>query len=366
MRRTEKLMKEWIFTYKDGVKTILDLPHTWNAIDGQDGGDDYFKGKCVYKKTVGKPEFSKDEKVYLQFHVVNASAKVVFNGKTVCVRDGGYSTFRMEVTELLKEENHILVEVDNSVNDRVYPQKADFTFNGGIYRDVEFLIVSNEHFDLDYYGGSGMKYDTDVNGKDARVNVSAYTNKAAKAVAAVTRITLLDAVGKVVADAEGNEVILAVKNVHLWDGLDDPYLYTLKASLEVNGKIVDEISYNCGIRFFEFSPKNGFHLNGRHYPLHGVSRHQDFRGVGNAVTKEHHDRDMELIMEVGENTVRLAHSGRPLKKQMPANHHVLNDLCHEMDPKRPTTLACFAMCPHWHPVAYITDLEGEYSDSAVI
>jgi hypothetical protein len=102
-------MKEWMFTYKDGTQTLLDLPHTWNALDGQDGGDDYFKGTCTYEKTVKKPEFSVDERVYLQFHGVNASAKVIFNGETVCVRDGG------------------------------------------IYRDVEFLIVSKEHFDLDHF-----------------------------------------------------------------------------------------------------------------------------------------------------------------------------------------------------------------------
>ena len=135
MRRTEKFMKDWLFTYKDGEKTTLDLPHTWNALEGQDGGDDYFKGTCTYEKMVKKPEFSLGERVYLQFHGVNASAKVVFNGETVCVRDGG------------------------------------------IYRDVEFLIVSEEHFDLDYFGGPGMKYDTDVNGKDAKVNVTTYNER---------------------------------------------------------------------------------------------------------------------------------------------------------------------------------------------
>ena len=422
MRRTEKFMKEWLFTYKNDEKVLLDLPHTWNALDGQDGGDDYYRGTCIYEKTVKKPKFSENESVYLQFHGVNASAKVIFNDKVICVRDGGYVTFRMDVTGLLQDENKIVVEVDNSVNDRVYPQKADFTFYGGIYRDVEFLIVSKEHFDLDYHGGPGMKYTTDVNGKDAKVNVSAYTNEAAKAKGAVTKVSLLDAEGKLVAQAEGNEVALDVKDVHLWDGLKDPYLYTLKAELFVEGKVVDEISCNCGVRYFEFSPKDGFHLNGRHYPLHGISRHQDFRAIGNAITKAHHDQDMELILEVGANTVRLAHyqhdqyfydlcdknglivwaeipyisehlangnentifqmkelivqnynhpcivtwgvsneitiSGRPLKKQMLANHHVLNDLCHKMDPTRPTTLACFAMCPHWHPVAHITDLVG--------
>ncbi|MEE1030973.1 MAG: glycoside hydrolase family 2 TIM barrel-domain containing protein [Ruminococcus sp.] len=422
MRRTEKIMKGWSFTDKNGVREAVSLPHTWNGKDGQDGGNDYYRGTCKYDCKVKKPEFSAQERVYLQFHGVNASATVIFNSQIVCTHDGGYSTFRVDVTDKLLDENTLIVEVDNSVNDRIYPQKADFTFYGGIYRDVEFLIVSEEHFNLDYFAGPGMKYTTKVSGKNAEIHVNTYVNEAAKTSNATTKITLVDAEGTVVAKAEGNDVTLAVKNVHLWDGLDDPYLYVLRAELVKDGQTVDAISCNCGVRTFEFSPKDGFHLNGRPYPLHGVSRHQDFKDLGNAITHEHHDRDMALIREVGANTIRLAHyqhdqyfydlcdkvgmivwaeipyisehlangnentisqmkelivqnynhpcivtwgvsneitiSGAKLKKQMLANHHALNDLCHEMDPTRPTTLACFAMCPHWHPVAHITDLVG--------
>ena len=422
MRRTEKIMKGWSFTDKNGVREAVSLPHTWNGKDGQDGGNDYYRGTCKYDCKVKKPEFSAQERVYLQFHGVNASATVIFNSQIVCTHDGGYSTFRVDVTDKLLDENTLIVEVDNSVNDRIYPQKADFTFYGGIYRDVEFLIVSEEHFNLDYFAGPGMKYTTKVSGKNAEIHVNTYVNEAAKTSNATTKITLVDAEGTVVAKAEGNDVTLAVKNVHLWDGLDDPYLYVLRAELVKDGQTVDAISCNCGVRTFEFSPKDGFHLNGRPYPLHGVSRHHHFKDLGNAITHEHHDRDMALIREVGANTIRLAHyqhdqyfydlcdkvgmivwaeipyisehlangnentisqmkelivqnynhpcivtwgvsneitiSGAKLKKQMLANHHALNDLCHEMDPTRPTTLACFAMCPHWHPVAHITDLVG--------
>ena len=422
MRRIEKIMKGWFFTGQSGTREAVVLPHTWNGKDGQDGGDDYYRATCTYDCMVKRPEYTANERVYLQFHGVNASAKIILNDTVVCQRDGGYSTFRMDVTDVLQEENKLVVEVDNSVNDRVYPQKADFTFYGGIYRDVEFLIVSEEHFDLDYYGGPGMKYTTEVSGKNAKVNVAAYVNEAAGKAGTITKITLLDAEGNKVAEAKGNNVTLEVPDVHLWDGLEDPYLYILKAELVKNGNIVDEITCNCGVRYFEFSSKDGFHLNGRHYPLHGVSRHQDYRDLGNAISKAEHEQDMELIREVGANTIRLAHyqhdqyfydlcdkygmivwaeipyisehlangnentisqmkelivqnynhpcivtwgvsneitiSGKKLKKQMLANHHVLNDLCHEMDPTRPTTLACFAMCPHWHKVAHITDLVG--------
>ena len=152
-----------------------------------------------------------------------------------------------------------------------------------------------------------MKYTTEVSGKNAKVNVAAYVNEAAGKAGTITKITLLDAEGNKVAEAKGNNVTLEVPDVHLWDGLEDPYLYILKAELVKNGNIVDEITCNCGVRYFEFSSKDGFHLNGRHYPLHGVSRHQDYRDLGNAISKAEHEQDMELIREVGANTIRLAH-----------------------------------------------------------
>ena len=438
MRRISKLMKNWSFAGGDMRIEGLDLPHTWNGLDGQDGGNDYRRGLGVYKRTVKKPEYSEDERVYLQFHGVNASAKVIWNEQLICTHDGGYSTFRVDVTEAMRDINSLSVEVDNSVNDRVYPQKADFTFYGGIYRDVEFLIVNKAHFDLDYYGGPGMKYTTQVEGADAKVNVSAYVNEEALAAGVTVKVLLKDAEGNIVASGEqkpeqiikstakaGSREIaftLDVPKVHLWNGLEDPYLYILQAQLVQEDKVVDEISCNCGVRTFEFSPKDGFHLNGRHYPLHGVSRHQDWKEIGNAISVENMEQDMELIREVGANTIRLAHyqhnqyfydlcdkygmivwaeipyisehmpggrentfsqmkelivqnfnhpsivtwgvsneitiSGRKHKKDMLDNHHALQKLCKEMDPTRPTTLACFAMCLHFNPVAHITDLVG--------
>lgn len=419
LRKIQKLMKDWTFIYHDNTKTVLDLPHTWNAIDGQDGGNDYWRGTCSYEKNFKKPEFdSEKEQVYLQFHGVNASARVVLNGKEVCTHDGGYSTFRKDVTELLEAENHLLVYVDNSVNTKVYPQKADFTFYGGIYRDVELLTVSKNHFELDYYGGQGICVTPEVIGSDAKIRVQTWNN----APEGTVKVTLLDAEGNAVAESDGTDTTIEVKNVHLWDGVRDPYLYTVKAELFADGEIADEVVTNCGVRYFKFDPDTGFYLNGRPYNLHGVSRHQDFKGIGNAITKEHHERDMELIREVGANTIRLAHyqhdqyfydlcdkygmvvwaeipyisehladgndntvsqmkelvvqnynhpcivtwglsneitiSGRRYRRQMLKNHHELQKMVKEMDPTRVTTLACYAVCPHWHPVAHISDIVG--------
>ena len=416
MRKIQKLMNDWTFIYHDGSRTVLDLPHTWNAVDGQDGGNDYWRGTCSYEKTFAKPEFdAESELVYLQFHGVNASAKVVLNGKEVCTHDGGYSTFRKDVTTLLEDKNHLVVYVDNSVNDRVYPQKADFTFYGGIYRDVELLTVSQTHFELDYFAGPGIKVTPEVKGNDAEILVETWTNGEGD-----VKVTLLDAEGNAVTEGKGTKALLNVKDVHLWNGVADPYLYCVKAELSVDGKVVDEVSTTCGVRYFSFDPDKGFYLNGRPYNLHGVSRHQDFKGIGNAITKEHHDRDMELIREVGANTVRLAHyqhdqyfydlcdkygmvvwaeipyisehlangdantesqmkelivqnynhpcivmwglsneitiSGRSKRKQMLANHRALQKLVKEMDPTRVTTLACFAVALHWEKSAHISDI----------
>ena len=416
MRKIQKLMNDWTFIYHDGSRTVLDLPHTWNAVDGQDGGNDYWRGTCSYEKTFAKPEFdAESELVYLQFHGVNASAKVVLNGKEVCTHDGGYSTFRKDVTTLLEDKNHLVVYVDNSVNDRVYPQKADFTFYGGIYRDVELLTVSKTHFELDYFAGPGIKVTPEVKGNDAEILVETWTNGEGD-----VKVTLLDAEGNAVTEGKGTKTLLNVKDVHLWNGVADPYLYCVKAELSVDGKVVDEVSTTCGVRYFSFDPDKGFYLNGRPYNLHGVSRHQDFKGIGNAITKEHHDRDMELIREVGANTVRLAHyqhdqyfydlcdkygmvvwaeipyisehlangdantesqmkelivqnynhpcivmwglsneitiSGRSKRKQMLANHRALQKLVKEMDSTRVTTLACFAVALHWEKSAHISDI----------
>ena len=445
MRRILKLMTDWSFVGGDVRIEGLDLPHTWNNLDGQDGGNDYRRGLGIYTRKVEKPEFATDERVYLQFHGVNASAKVFWNDTLACTHDGGYSTFRVDVTEGLQEENTLVVEVDNSVNDRVYPQKADFTFYGGIYRDVELLIVNKVHFDLDDYGGSGLKYSSEVSGENATLYISTYVNKEAQEEDNRVKVYLLDDLGKVVAEAETGmeaqgcsdgtmgsgaeagkatevQFTLQVPHVHLWNGLEDPYLYTLQARLMRGEQVVDEIRCNCGIRTFEFRPKDGFYLNGKHYPLHGVARHQDRKAIGNSISHENMEQDMALIKEVGANTIRLAHyqhsqyfydlcdkegmivwaeipyisehmpngrentlsqmkelivqnfnhpsivtwgisneitiSGRKHKKDMLDNHRELQKLCKEMDPTRPTTLACFAMCLHWNPVAHITDLVG--------
>ena len=416
MRNKISINKGWSFCGPDKSVTTVDVPHTWNNIDGQDGGNDYWRGSCTYTKTFDKPAFDPAAQVvYLEFEGVNASADVTLNGQKVIHHDGGYSTFRADVTALLKDKNTLEVVADNSRNDRVYPQKADFTFYGGIYRDAWLVVVSKDHFDMDYFGGPGFQVTPTVDGKNGKVRVQSWTNVQNPDVT----VALTDASGKVVAAGKGTDVELTIPQVHLWDGVEDPYLYTATLQLMENGQPVDEVSCRFGVRSFRVDPKEGFFLNGRRYPLHGVSRHQDRKGIGNALTREMHKEDMDLIREIGANTIRLAHyqhaqyfydlcdeygmivwaeipyisehmpNGRENiisqmkelitqnynhpsivcwgvsneitistkdKADMLDNHRVLNDLCHEMDKTRPTTLACYAMCGPFNKVAHLTDL----------
>ena len=415
MRSTTKLMKNWQFTGPDGKTAAVDLPHTWNNIDGQDGGNDYWRGTCIYKTRFAAPAFDKNtQQVWLQFEGVNASAKVTLNGVEVARHDGGYSTFRADVTALLADSNELIVEADNSKNDRVYPQKADFTFYGGIYRDVSLLVVNRNHIALGYLGGPGVQITPAVNGANADIEVKTWMEGDGE-----VEFSIYDAAGAEVLTGKGRDTAVTLEHPHLWDGVRDPYLYTCAVRLVLNGEVQDEVRQRFGVRSFSVDPKRGFFLNGRPYPLHGVSRHQDRKGLGNAITREMHDEDMQLIKEMGANTIRLAHyqhdqyfydlcdeagmvvwaeipyisehmpNGRENtisqmkelivqnynhacivcwgvsneitistkdNRDMRDNHHVLNDLCHEMDKTRLTTLACYAMCGPFNPVAHITDL----------
>ena len=391
----------------------VNLPHTWNAQDGQDGGNDYWRGTAMYAKVFASPERICGQREILEFLGAAMTADVYLNGKHLAHHEGGYSTFRVDITEHLREVNLLCVAVDNSANDRVYPQKADFTFYGGLYRSVNLILVPENHFELCKDGTPGIKVTPVVKGENAIVTVETWQNGEGE----VTMI--VDDQVKLVPSGNGHAVAeFEIKNVHLWDGVDDPYLYTAKATF--GG---DEVSTKFGCRSIAFDSQKGFLLNGREYPLRGVSRHQDRKGLGNALTINEHREDMEIIREIGANTVRLAHyqhaqefydlcdeygiiawaeipyitahmpNGREntisqmrelitqcynhpsivcwgLSNEITAsgkitedlldNHRILNDLCHEMDKTRPTTMAHVFMLEQESALIPIADI-GSYN-----
>ena len=426
MREILRFNKTWNF-YK-GVADVtatreegetLDLPHSWNAVDGQDGGNDYFRGSCLYVKNFSKAELPEGEEYYLQIEGANSSADVYLNGDKLAHHDGGYSTWRVKLTEGLKSENELAIVVDNASNDKVYPQMADFTFYGGLYRDVKIICVSKTHFDLDYFGGNGIMVTPVIDGKNANVEIETFVTDMQEG--DQISFTILDKQGEVVAKSlsKDKKVTLTIERVNLWKGRKDPYLYTAKAEIVRGGKMLDDVSTRFGCRTFSIDPEKGFILNGEEYPLRGVSRHQDKWGKGNALTKEDHEEDIDLIMEVGATTIRLAHYQHDqyfydlcdekglviwaeipyISKHMPTgrentisqmkelivqnynhpsivvwglsneitmsgaddpdlleNHHILNDLAHEMDKTRLTTMACVSMCNMDEPYVQIPDV----------
>ena len=422
MRKIILLDKNWTF-YKNPDSTQgeeVSLQHTWNAVDGQDGGNDYYRGTCKYECHFSRPELETDGKAYLEFDGAAMTADVVINGTKAVHHEGGYGAFRADITQYLKDENKLEVYVDNSDNTKVYPQKADFTFYGGLYRMVKLVTVSKNHFELDYAGGTGIKVTpevtlTDAAAKkaDAKVTVELWMVGDAEAVTVT-----IDGQQKETPVENGYaKAVFDLANVHLWDGVDDPYLYTAKAELS-DGDIV-ETTFGC--RSFSIDPQKGFFLNGRSYPLRGVSRHQDRAGAGNALTHEMHREDMEIIKELGANTIRLAHyqhaqefydlcdengmivwaeipyitmhmsdgtentlsqmrelvvqnynhpsivcwglsneitAASAVNEELLENHRKLNDLCHALDMTRPTVMADVFMLETDSPMLEIPDMNS--------
>ncbi len=413
MRKIVSLNQNWQFC-QEGRSSLVNLPHTWNAVDGQDGGNDYFRGVCQYTRSLPRPRMDNGSRVFLEIKGAAMSAQVWINGILLATHQGGYSTFRADLTDYLKDENELAISVDNSDNDTVYPQKADFTFYGGLYRDVNLIIVPGVHFDLSYCGAPGIRVTpiVDLETGSASVTVETWQTGAGDVTFTV------DGKSRTVPGKNGHACAeFLIQNVRLWDGPADPYLYTATAMLDSG----DEISARFGCRTFSIDARKGFFLNGRSYPLRGVSRHQDHKGTGNALTREHHIRDMEIVRELGANTLRLAHyqhsddfydlcdengiivwaeipyitmhmkNGREntlrqmeeliaqcynhpsiavwgLSNEITAasavnpdlleNHRLLHELCHRMDPTRPTAMANVFMLETDSPLLEIPDVNS--------
>ncbi|MBQ3611693.1 MAG: glycoside hydrolase family 2 protein [Firmicutes bacterium] len=398
---------------------VISLPHSWNAVDGQDGGNDYYRGTAYYAKTFHKMDIPEAKKYFLEIRGANSSATVYLNGQELATHHGGYSTWRVDLTEAMNDmENLLVIAVNNEENDFVYPQMADFTFYGGLYRDVNLICLDESHFDVEFWGSNGIKVTPVVEGKNAKVEFEAFVKNMKEG--QQIRYAVKDAEGKTVAavTTEDTNVTLEVADVHLWHGRKDPYMYEATAELIEDETVIDNVFAPIGFRTFEIDPERGFILNGEEYMLRGVSRHQDKWGKGNALTPEDHELDMELIYEVGANTIRLAHYQHDqyfydlcdkygmvvwaeipyISKHMPTgrentitqmkelvaqnyhhpsivvwglsneigiggsdedlleNHHILNDLCHEMDKTRKTVVAAVSPCDINDPYLQIPDV----------
>ncbi len=436
MRNIIDLNQSWKFIQEDaglpgelpGDWQSVDLPHSWNAVDGQDGNGSYYRGRCWYARTFKTPRQPlSGGRVYVEILAAGQQATVYVNGKEAIYHEGGYSTFRADVTELCVEEgdNLLVVACDNSNKSNVYPQSADFTFYGGLYRGVNLISVPNTHFDLDYFGGPGLRVTpkpcSECGG--AKFELESWVTNPDENFTVMYSIE--DAAGNEVAcavrPADDTKVIVAVPGARRWS-VDDPYLYTVTATLQRRNEAYDEVSAMVGVREFSVDPQKGFFLNGELTPLRGVSRHQDRLYQGNALNWEDHYDDAYIIKELGANTIRLAHyqhsqdfydacdqlgfiiwaeipfisvmSKDPaahdncvqqmmelivqnynhpsicfwgisneiliggISDKLVENHHALNKLVKELDPTRLTTIAHVSMTPTDGPMHKITDVES--------
>lgn len=321
MRYTQDLWDNWQFKLTDQLPTSpaetkywesVVIPHTWNGIDGQDGGADYYRGKGIYLRTIQRPQLPEDYRFYLEFEGVNAVAEVYADGQKLAEHRGGYSTFRVDITEpLASGQADIAVIADNSHFDDVYPQVADFTFYGGIYRNVQLIAVPETHFDLIYHGSKGLTYQTKLSDDNELAQISLHAWLYNPQPTDLVQFEIISQEGESIevytlsADEVNTQTTLY--RPHLWQGVKDPYLYTLTARLWRGNECLDEVSTQMGIREYHVDPEEGFFLNGKKMPLRGVSKHQDRLLVGNAVRYLDVYEDFDLIHEIGANTVRLAH-----------------------------------------------------------
>ena len=313
MREIISLNENWTLSFPKGDHATeqVNLPHTWNAVDGNDGNGSYLRTTGVYTRTFVQPKQPlAGGRTYVEVLAAALNSTVKVNGQVATTHEGGFSIFRADVTDLCHEgENELTIEVSNEDTPSMYPASADFTFYGGLYRGVNLISVPNAHFDLDYYGGPGIMV-TPVPTEDGGANftIKSFVTNAADDLTVLYSIE--DGYGNEVASAvrgsADTEVTIYVPDAQLWS-MDEPNLYTVTAKLQRNNEAVDEIYTNVGVRSFKVTPNEGFSINGVPTPLRGVSRHQDRVYEGNALTTEEHYEDAMLIKELGANTIRLAH-----------------------------------------------------------
>lgn len=436
MRKIISFNNDWKFTKDSNPEQAhwekVTLPHTWNAVDGMDGKGSYYRGECWYSKDFEAPQLMEGWHICLEILALSLSGKVFVNGKEAGSHEGGYSSFVVDITQHLHPggSNQILICADNTDRSSIYPQMADFTFYGGLYRGINLLFLPPVHFDASFHGAQGLAItcETNVAGKPspgcALIHLNSWVTEPSEDY--TIRYLISDREGTPVADvwrpSASPKADVLLPNAHLWQGVEDPYLYHCTAELVYRNETVDQVESRFGIRSFHVDPEKGFFLNGKPMMLRGVSRHQDRLYQGNALTRKEHYEDAALIHEIGANTVRLAHyqhsrdfydacdeygfivwaeipyissqSDDPAahencrlqmqdlvyqnynhpsicfwgisneitiageKPGLVENHKDLNDLVKSIDPSRLTTIAHVSMLPLESPLHGITDVES--------
>lgn len=319
-------------TFDDSQWQNVAIPHTWNRVGSYSlepaPETDVRRGTAWYRLKVDLPKDLKKKRQFLQFDAVSVIAEVWVNGARVGEHRGAYQRFRFDITDQLHPgaTNLIVVKVDNSKPDpdsstaNIIPLGGDYFVYGGIYRTVSLVSTDVVQIDMLDHGGPGVYIRTpNVTTERADVEIStSLRNLSSKSRKLQVATSIIDADGGVVVSEIAPvtlgkvstslvKQVLALPSPHLWQGRADPYLYRVSVELRDGARVADRVVQPLGVRTFSFDPDKGFILNGKHVPLHGVSRHQDRQGKGWALSPEDHAEDMALIAEMGANTIRQAH-----------------------------------------------------------
>ncbi|MDH3252883.1 MAG: glycoside hydrolase family 2 protein, partial [Ignavibacteria bacterium] len=301
---------------------VVSLPHTWNAADGQDGGNDYYRGVGWYRKQLLLDEQYRGKSIFLFFEAAATVAHVFVNGRLAGTHKGGFSAFCFDISPLARfgENNVIAVKVSNAHDTTIAPLRGDFTIFGGLYRNVRLLVLDQLSISpLDYASSGVYVTQSNVSQESATLEITAVVRNGSPGRRDATlRCTIADAEGNIVTTATStvsvasgskqlgiNHVVLS--NIRLWNGRNDPYLYDVTVEVVSGNFVVDRVDQQVGLRFFRADPDKGFFLNGGPYRLHGANRHQDRENMGWAISFREHEEDYRLLREMGCSAVRLAH-----------------------------------------------------------
>lgn len=318
--RSDISENDYIYFQKNGK--VVNLPHTWNDKDVLNDGDrGYYRGIGWYAKQFFLAK-EVNKKYYLHFEGANQETSVYINNQFAGNHIGGYSAFRFDITPYLSStgENFIKIKVNNSHNPDIPPLSADFTFFGGIYRDVYLIETEAAHFAMEDFASSGIYISTpEVNNEYATLKVSSIIkNDSDQRKSLQVSHTVMAEDGSIIFSGEQKvklnpneqkQIIIEsgqLKNVALWSP-NNPNMYRVISRIEENGKVIDEVDNPLGFRWFQFDADQGFFLNGKALKLMGANRHQDYWGEGNALSDDLHRSDMQLLKDLGANFIRLAH-----------------------------------------------------------
>ncbi|MDD8018046.1 MAG: glycoside hydrolase family 2 TIM barrel-domain containing protein [Bacteroidota bacterium] len=305
----------------------ISLPHTWNNLDGQDGGNDYYRGPAWYRKHFYIPKEDVGKKIFIKFDAANMIADVFVNGKFVGSHAGGYAAFVFDITENLfyGKDNVVAVKVDNtsylsSSTFHLAPLRADFTMCGGLHRSAWLIVTNPVHITPLDYGSHGVYImQKNVSSQSASLQITTKLRNDSNKERIVTAVSVVFDADNLPAATSTSKISLkrggqsdvvqhlSIRQPHLWNGRSDPYMYFVVVSLYVQGKKVDEVVEPLGLRYFSIDPEKGFFLNGQPYDLHGFNRHEDKKDKGRAVSDTDREDDMRLILDIGSTVVRLAH-----------------------------------------------------------